>query len=172
MLSDEQIDEMERLIYFSEPDQVMEVLSKLIPVLFAELRITRGTLSSKVNQFLGDVGHGDEADAPTDGRTAQVSEELVPEQPHEHTEDHESNEPQPNGEASAVDLESASGGKETKGRVSKPRGNRKKKRANKKSVDSRAVKKKVGRKPSSGKKDARRKRSEPDVGMNNLPDMR
>ena len=55
MLTNEQIDQMEQMIYFAEPDEVMEVLSKLIPVLFAELRITRGTLDSKVSQFLGEV---------------------------------------------------------------------------------------------------------------------
>ena len=52
MLSDSQIDELERLIVFSNMDDLPLVLGRAIPILFAELRMVRATLDSKVNAFL------------------------------------------------------------------------------------------------------------------------
>ena len=171
MLTDAQIDEMEQMIYFAEPDEVMEILSKLIPVLFAELRITRGTLNSKVNQFLGEVSDGSNGDAPKDEAATQHSEEPLPQQPHEHTEDHEGNEPQPDGEASASDPSPASGGKEKKRRVAKSRGNRAKKKSNKRTMDTRTGKAEIRRRSSRKPKDVAREPVQHDVGIDDLPDL-
>ena len=63
MLSDNQIDELERLIVFSTMDQLPLILSRAIPVLFSELRLVKATLDSKVNHFLEGIG--------TDDRTQQ-----------------------------------------------------------------------------------------------------
>lgn len=171
MLSDEQLDQMEQMIYFAEPDEVMEVLSKLIPVLFAELRITRGTLNSKVNQFLGDVSDGSNGDAPANEAATQHSEEPLPEQSHEHTEDHEGDEPQPDGEASAGDPPAASGRKEKKRRVAKSKGNRATKKPNKRLVDTRTGKAEIRRRSSRKPQDAARESVQQDVGIEELPDL-
>lgn len=171
MLSDEQLDAMEQMIYFAEPDEVMEVLSKLIPVLFAELRITRGTLNSKVNQFLGEVSDGSNGDAPKDEAASQHSEEPLPQPPHEHTEDHEGNEPQPDGKASAGDPPTASGGKEKKRRVVKPRRDRAKEKRNQGAMDTRTGKAEIRRKSKRKSKDAAREPVQQDVGIDELPDL-
>jgi len=59
MLSDEQVNELERLIVFSTMDNLPLVLSRAIPLLFSELRLVRATLDSKVGDFLGGINHAD-----------------------------------------------------------------------------------------------------------------
>lgn len=59
MLSDEQIDSLEKLIVFSTMDQLPLILSRAIPVLFSELRLVKATLDSKVNNFLEGIGTDD-----------------------------------------------------------------------------------------------------------------
>jgi len=66
MLTDEQIDSLERLIVFSTMDQLPLILSRAIPVLFSELRLVKATLDSKVNHFLEGIGTDDRAQ-PGDG---------------------------------------------------------------------------------------------------------
>lgn len=177
MLSDEQIDEMENLIYFSEPDQVMEVLSKLLPVLFAELRITRGTLDSKVNSFLNGVSDARDStdegtnDAPENAKTASNGGEPVPQERHEHQADNQGSEPQPELPASASDPATTDKPKKKRRRVSKPRRNSSKKAGDTGSVDTRASKSKVDRDSSSEPKTASRKRSQQVVGLDDLPDL-
>ena len=177
MLTDAQIDEMENLIYFSEPDEVMEVLSKLIPVLFAELRITRGTLDSKVNSFLNGVSDARDSinegtnDAPKDGTTAPNSGEPVPQQPHEHQADNSGSESQSELPASAGNTPAANKQKKTRRRVSKPRRHKGKEAGDTGCVDTRASKAKVDRNTSSKPKAAGRKRSKQVVGLDDLPDL-
>ena len=63
MLEDKQIDELERLIVFSELKDLPMILSRAVPLLFSELRLVKATLDSKVNHFLGGldaVAHGTE----------------------------------------------------------------------------------------------------------------
>ena len=177
MLTDEQIDEMENLIYFSEPDQVMEVLSKLLPVLFAELRITRGTLDSKVNSFLNGVSDARVStnkgtnDAPENAATASNGGKLIHEQPHEYQADNQGSESQPELPASVSDPATTDKPKKTRRRVSKPRRNSSKKARDTGCVDTRAGKAKVDRDTSSKPKTAARKSSKPDVGIDDLPDL-
>lgn len=78
MLDDRQIDELENLIVFSTMDQLPLVLSRAIPILFAELRLVRATLDSKVNDFLGGLPHDLSAAANNEG-THRASETGVPE---------------------------------------------------------------------------------------------
>ena len=61
MLEDKQIDELERLIVFSELKDLPMILSRAIPLLFSELRLVKATLDSKVSTFLGGF------DGPTRG---------------------------------------------------------------------------------------------------------
>ena len=177
MLTDEQVDEIENLIYFAEPDQIMEVLSKLLPVLFAELRITRGTLDSKVNSFLNGVSDARDSanegtnDAPKDEATASNSREPVPQQPHEHQADNQGSESQPELPASASDPATTDKPKKTRRRVSKPRRNSRTKARDTGCVDAGASKAKVDRDTSSKPKTAYRKPSKPDVGIDDLPDL-
>ena len=177
MLSDEQIDEMENLIYFSEPDEVMEVLGKLIPVLFAELRITRGTLNSKVDSFLNGVSDARDSaneganDAPTDGETAQDSREPVPQPPHDDQADHQGSESQPELPASASDPSTADKPAKKPRRVSVTGGHRGKKKRNSGGVDTRASKAKVDRNTVSKPKAASRGRGQSDIGVDDLPDL-
>jgi len=72
MLSDEQVDELERVIFGSTIDDLPMILGKALPLLFAELRIVRATLDSKVSRFL-EVPNVINRDAGTGG-----SEQLVP----------------------------------------------------------------------------------------------
>lgn len=51
-MTDEQVDELERLIIYSTMDNLPLVLSRAIPLLFAELRTVRATLDARVNSFL------------------------------------------------------------------------------------------------------------------------
>ena len=177
MLTDAQIDEIENLIYFAEPDQIMEVLSKLLPVLFAELRITRGTLDSKVNSFLNGVSDARDEhlqgtnDAPKDEATASNSGEPVPQQPHEHQADNKGSESQPELPASASDPATTDKQTKTRRRVSKPKRDSRKKARDTGCVDTRASKAKVDRDTSSKPKTASRKRSKQVVGLDDLPDL-
>lgn len=57
MLSDSQIDELEHFIFNSTTQDLPVVLGKALPLLFAELRVVRATLDSKVSAFLGEVEH-------------------------------------------------------------------------------------------------------------------
>ena len=167
MLSDAQIDEMERLIYFSKPDEVMEVLSKLIPVLFAELRITRGTLNSKVNSFLGEINN-----APTDEGTQGDSSEPVPEQPSYDTEDTEVSESQSIDEGSPRDTPATGRRKKGKAVQDKSGGNTRKKGRNKRKLDTRTGQAEIRRKPKDKPKDAVREPVQPDVGVEEqLPEL-
>lgn len=59
MLTDDQVNELERLIVFSTMDNLPLVLSRAIPLLFSELRLVRATLDSKVGDFLGGITHAD-----------------------------------------------------------------------------------------------------------------
>lgn len=52
MLTDQQVDELENVIFSSSIDDLPMVLGKALPLLFAELRIVRATLDSKVSTFL------------------------------------------------------------------------------------------------------------------------
>lgn len=72
MLSDEQVDELERVIFGSTIDDLPMILGKALPLLFAELRIVRATLDSKVSRFL-EVPNVTSRDASTGG-----SGQLVP----------------------------------------------------------------------------------------------
>lgn len=60
MLTDDQVDELERLIIYASMDTLPLVLSRAIPVLFAELRTVRAAMDSRAQAFLEgfDVGHG------------------------------------------------------------------------------------------------------------------
>ena len=58
MLTDEQIDELEHFIFNSTTQDLPVVLGKALPLLFAELRVVRATLDSKVSTFLGEVEVG------------------------------------------------------------------------------------------------------------------
>jgi len=58
MLTDEQVDELERVIFGSTIDDLPMILGKALPLLFAELRVVRATLDSKVASFLGEVEDG------------------------------------------------------------------------------------------------------------------
>ena len=60
MISNSQVDELERLIVFSTMDNLPLVLSRAIPLLFSELRLVRATLDSKVGDFLGGIGNADD----------------------------------------------------------------------------------------------------------------
>lgn len=73
MLSDEQVDELERVIFGSTIDDLPMILGKALPLLFAELRIVRATLDSKVSRFLEVPSNVTNRDAGTGG-----SEQLVP----------------------------------------------------------------------------------------------
>jgi hypothetical protein len=55
MLTDAQIDELEHFIFNSTTQDLPVVLGKALPLLFAELRVVRATLDSKVATFLGEV---------------------------------------------------------------------------------------------------------------------
>ena len=177
MLTDQQVDEIENLIYFAEPDQIMEVLSKLLPVLFAELRITRGTLDSKVNSFLNGVNDARDSanegtnDAPKDGTTAPNSGEPVPQQPHEHQADNKGSESQPELPASVSDSSTARKPKKTRRRVSRTRRDSSKEAGDTGCVDTRASKAKVDRNTSSKPKTASLKRGKQVVGLDDLPDL-
>ena len=67
MLSNSQVDELERLIVFSTMDNLPLVLSRAIPLLFSELRLVRATLDSKVGDFLGGIGEQREEVAAATG---------------------------------------------------------------------------------------------------------
>lgn len=73
MLSDEQVDELERVIFGSTIDDLPMILGKALPLLFAELRIVRATLDSKVSRFLEVPSNVTSRDASTGG-----SGQLVP----------------------------------------------------------------------------------------------
>ncbi len=60
MLTDAQVDELERLIVFSTMDTLPLVLSRAVPLLFSELRLVRATLDSKVGDFLGGITNADD----------------------------------------------------------------------------------------------------------------
>lgn len=94
MLSDEQVDELERVIFGSTIDDLPMILGKALPLLFAELRIVRATLDSKVSRFLEvpnvtsrdastggsgqlvPVGHEPEASSGSDAREVPVREQA------------------------------------------------------------------------------------------------
>ena len=69
MLTNEQVDELEAVIFGANMENLPLVLGKAIPLLFAELRVVRATLDSKVNNFLGDMP--DDQEGKTDGRSDQ-----------------------------------------------------------------------------------------------------
>lgn len=163
MLTNEQIDQMEQMIYFAEPDEVMEVLSKLIPVLFAELRITRGTLDSKVSQFLGEVN--EQHPTPTNAGDAPADTEPVRQQQDVDPGDKQSVQPQPDSKGSDEGTKAPSGRKKNKGRPAAKGGTRKKKRSNKKVMDTRTGQAEIRRAGEGVKKKSTRKRSKPDVAV-------
>lgn len=69
MLDDKQIDELERLIVFSELKDLPMILSRAVPLLFSELRLVKATLDSKVSNFLGGldaVSHSTKGDTGED----------------------------------------------------------------------------------------------------------
>lgn len=69
MLDDRQIDELERLIVFSELRDLPMILSRAIPLLFSELRLVKATLDSKVNNFLGGLDAVSHGTGPTEEET-------------------------------------------------------------------------------------------------------
>lgn len=69
MLSNEQVDELEAVIFGANMETLPLVLGKAIPLLFAELRVVRATMESKVNDFLGEIPDDKEGNA--DGRSNQ-----------------------------------------------------------------------------------------------------
>lgn len=71
MLSNSQVDELERLIVFSTMDNLPLVLSRAIPLLFSELRLVRATLDSKVGDFLGGLSSADEQREPVVSRPSE-----------------------------------------------------------------------------------------------------
>lgn len=80
MLSDKQIDDLERLIVFGTMDDLPLILSRAIPVLFAELRLVRATLDSRVNDFLQGGLPSDLPEAATDYEgTDRAGQTGVPE---------------------------------------------------------------------------------------------
>lgn len=163
MLTNEQIDEMERLIYFCKPEEQMEVLGKLIPVLFAELRITRGTLDSKVSQFLGDVN--EQHHAPEDERDAQADKEPVRQQSDVDTEDQQNLQPQSVVEGGDGSSKTPDRPKKNTRKPARKGGTRKKAGSNKKELDTRTGKAEVRRQEKGVKEKARGKRSKPDVAV-------
>ena len=163
MLSNEQIDQMEQMIYFAEPDEVMEVLSKLIPVLFAELRITRGTLDSKVSQFLGEVN--EQHPTPENAGDAPADKEPVREQQDVDTGDKQSLQSQPDSKGSDGGTKAPDRPKKNKGRPAAKGGTRKKKGSNKNFMDTRTGKAEIRRAGEGVKKKSTRKRSKPDVAV-------
>lgn len=70
MLTNEQVDELEAVIFGANMENLPLVLGKAIPLLFAELRVVRATLDSKVNSFLGDLP--DDQEGTTDGGSDQA----------------------------------------------------------------------------------------------------
>ena len=62
MLSNSEVDELERLIVYSDLQRLPMILSKAIPILFSELRLTRAALDGKAMAFLG--AFEDEAGEP------------------------------------------------------------------------------------------------------------
>ena len=69
MLDDRQIDELERLIVFSELKDLPMILSRAIPLLFSELRLVKATLDSKVSNFLGGLDAVSHGTVATEGET-------------------------------------------------------------------------------------------------------
>lgn len=163
MLTNEQIDQMEQMIYFAEPDEVMEVLSKLIPVLFAELRITRGTLDSKVSQFLGDVN--EQHHAPENAGDAPADTEPVRQQQDVDPGDKQSVQPQPDSKGGDGNPQAPDRRKKNKGRPAAKGGTRKKKGSNKKVMDTRTGQAEIRRAGEGIKKKPAGKRSKPDVAV-------
>ena len=70
MLTNDQVDELEAVIFGANMENLPLVLGKAIPLLFAELRVVRATLDSKVNSFLGDLP--DDEEGTTDGGSDQA----------------------------------------------------------------------------------------------------
>ena len=70
MLSDQQINELEWLLLSCPPEQLDQVVSKVTPILFAELRIQRGILGSRIANFLGEF---DAADTKEETRESDAS---------------------------------------------------------------------------------------------------
>lgn len=134
MLDDRQIDELENLIVFSTMDQLPLVLSRAIPILFAELRLVRATLDSKVNDFLGGLPHDLSTAANNEG-TDRASQTGVPERRQPVGSDDPLPAPSQQGQGSGVGGgSSASEGGSGEGKV-KRRGGRPKGSRNKKNLD-------------------------------------
>ena len=76
MLDDRQIDQLEQLIVFSTMDELPLVLSRAIPVLFAELRLVKATLDSKVNSFLEGIESNDRPQLGSGDSDADYGEGL------------------------------------------------------------------------------------------------
>jgi hypothetical protein len=163
MLSNEQIDQMEQMIYFAEPDEVMDVLSKLIPVLFAELRITRGTLDSKVSQFLGDVN--EQHHAPEDEGDAPSDKEPVRKQRDVDTVVEQSVQSQHDGKGGDGSSASPDRRKKNTRKPARKKGTRKKTGSDKRELDTRTGKAEIRRKDEAVKKKPAGKSSKPDVAV-------
>ncbi len=73
MLTDEQVDELERLIVYATMDNLPLILSRAIPLLFSELRTVRATLDARINSFFGGLGNG----LPEGSDTAGLPERNV-----------------------------------------------------------------------------------------------
>jgi len=80
MLDDRQIDELERLIVFSELKDLPMILSRAVPLLFSELRLVKATLDSKVNNFLGGL---DAQSHSTKGHTGASEGGILDRQNHQ-----------------------------------------------------------------------------------------
>lgn len=80
MLTDMQLDELERALFLAHRADIPLVVGKLLPVLFAELRVTRAALDLKAEDFLRGHEHdlsgpgteGPGGDSAGDGRGLPV----------------------------------------------------------------------------------------------------
>ena len=138
MLSDQQINELEWLLLSCPPEQLDQVVSKVTPILFAELRIQRGILGSRINSFLGefDATNTEEKTGESDASVSQGSDADRSETPDEGGVGVHGTE---------KDTRATDGKKKVARRNrSKPSRTNRKKRSNKKKLDAGASKPKVG----------------------------
>lgn len=76
MLTDEQVDELERLIVYATMDNLPLILSRAIPLLFSELRTVRATLDARINNLLEGITDGGNG-IPTGSHQAGLPERHV-----------------------------------------------------------------------------------------------
>jgi len=126
MLSDQEINSLEGILFGAHRNEVPLLVGKWLPVLFVELRLARSALEAKAFEFFGD-GPDDSADLPSDDPGAnQASDYQGLPIGHEHAQG--PTEVEPVAEESHPQPASGGGGGEVKGKGrgkrSKPRRNR------------------------------------------------